>query len=361
MPTRQCINGHHVTDDAAAFCPLCGARMPPIPTPSARPAEADPVDRRRRGRYLLWLGGGLLFLCVVCWGAYEASGGSQAAATREATRTAVAAATARAPSRAPQPWPSERRMPTPGPSPRRSASATAIPAETPTPTATPLPTYDLVSCTPDLIYISDVTIADGASFPAGEELYKAWEVRNSGGCSWGPGLHLRSVGSEALVIEPVVSVPELVPGEEGVVGVALRVPEEAGRYKSEWRLCAAEDQCFGTTLFADIRSVGIPTATPTAVRGARLQATVSFTGTQFRITNRGDYDWTEVRFRLNPSGGLFSSRAYMYELSRVGAGEEVTIGAALFVLPDGTRFDPFRIKPMEFLINCREGSASFGW
>lgn len=232
MPTRLCPRAHHVTDDSAVFCPQCGARMPAVPAPSSRPPEDDASRRRRRSGNVLWLGGGLLFLCVVCWGAYEASGGSEASATRAATRTAVAAAKRNAQTSGSQPSATVRRMPSPGPSPTRPASATAIPAEPAAPTATASATYDAVSCAPDLIYVSEVTIADGTSFPAGEELYKVWEVRSSGVCAWGPGLELRSVGSDALVTEPVVSVPELAPGEEGVVGVSRTVPDDCARMKS---------------------------------------------------------------------------------------------------------------------------------
>ena len=100
----------------------------------------------------------------------------------------------------------------------------------------------------------------------------------------------------------------------------------------------------------------------------QIAASVSFTGTQFAITNREDHDWVNVRFELNP--GLISS-GYTLKVQLIEAGTTYTVGAMQFANSKGERFNPYQMKPQKFNIvdfssewpqqAGMEGLASFGW
>jgi hypothetical protein len=80
-----------------------------------------------------------------------------------------------------------------------------------------------------------------------------------------------------------------------------------------------------------------------------LNASVSFTGTQFIIKNNDNYDWLNVKMEVN--GGLFKG-GFILKYDRVIAGETYTVGALQFAKGDGTRLNPFVIKPNSFDIYC---------
>jgi hypothetical protein len=48
-------------------------------------------------------------------------------------------------------------------------------------------------CTPDMTFVGDVTIFDGAVLRPGEHFTKVWQVKNSGTCTW----------TRAYTVEPV--------------------------------------------------------------------------------------------------------------------------------------------------------------
>ena len=118
-------------------------------------------------------------------------------------------------------------------------------------------------------------------------------------------------------------------------------------------------------------TIPVPTTSPEQktipeVRG--IAASVSFTGTQFTITNHEDQDWVNVRFELNP--GLISS-GYTLKVQLIEAGTTYTVGAMQFANSKGERFNPYQMKPQKFNIvdflsvwpqqAGMEGLASFGW
>ncbi len=93
-----------------------------------------------------------------------------------------------------------------------------------------------------------------------------------------------------------------------------------------------------------------------------LNASVSFTGTQFIITNNDSFDWRNVELEINP--GLLKS-GYKLKAGLMSAGESYTIGAMQFAKRDGERFNPFAIKPQSMSIFCDtskgRGSYSGKW
>jgi hypothetical protein len=96
---------------------------------------------------------------------------------------------------------------------------------------------------------------------------------------------------------------------------------------------------------------------PAPAEDTQLQATVSFTGTQFEIVNVGSVDWKNVKFDLN--GGLFSS-GYVHRLGELKALEVYRIGAMQFTDSDGRRFNPFQLKPQQMAITATLPTGSVG-
>ena len=80
-----------------------------------------------------------------------------------------------------------------------------------------------------------------------------------------------------------------------------------------------------------------------------LNASVRFTGTQFIITNNDDFNWHNVELDVN--SGTFKS-GYLYDTSIMLSGQTYKIGAAQFAKKDGTRFNPFKMKPQNITITC---------
>jgi hypothetical protein len=86
-----------------------------------------------------------------------------------------------------------------------------------------------------------------------------------------------------------------------------------------------------------------------------LNASVSFTGTQFIIKNNDNYDWLNVKMEVN--GGLLKG-GFILKYDRVIAGETYTVGALQFAKGDGTRLNPFVIKPQSFDIYCYDSKGN---
>lgn len=80
-----------------------------------------------------------------------------------------------------------------------------------------------------------------------------------------------------------------------------------------------------------------------------LKATVEFDGSQFIITNWDYFDWTNIKIEVN--SGLISS-GYVLREKYLEAGGTYTIGALQFAQGDGTRLNPWQVKPQRFSIRC---------
>lgn len=88
---------------------------------------------------------------------------------------------------------------------------------------------------------------------------------------------------------------------------------------------------------------------PTKPLYVDLEASIKFTGTQFIITNNDSFDWKNVELEINP--GILKS-GYKLNAGLISAGKTYTVGAMQFAKPDGTRFNPFSIKPQSMSISC---------
>jgi len=129
-------------------------------------------------------------------------------------------------------------------------------------------------------------------------------------------------------------------------------------------MCDREQETPSTTT----RSPSTTTTTTSRQEPRNIKASVSFTGTQFVITNRESRDWINVRFEVNP--GLLSS-GYTLKVRKVEAGSAYTVGAMQFANSKGERFNPLLQKPKEFHVLDfgtpwpeqyeLEGIAILGW
>lgn len=80
-----------------------------------------------------------------------------------------------------------------------------------------------------------------------------------------------------------------------------------------------------------------------------LNASVSFTGTQFVITNNDSFNWNDVELEIN--SGLLKG-GYKLKAVLISAGQTYTVGALQFAKGDGERFNPITIKPQSLNIFC---------
>jgi endogenous inhibitor of DNA gyrase (YacG/DUF329 family) len=95
-------------------------------------------------------------------------------------------------------------------------------------------------------------------------------------------------------------------------------------------------------------STTTPTSTPTSVQ---LNASVSFDGSQFIITNNDNFTWMNVTMYLNDD--------YQYKSPEIPPGN-YTLGAMQFTRSDGTRFNPFATKPLQLTIGCTTNTNADG-
>jgi len=182
------------------------------------------------------------------WGPYKTVVHEAMAATLAAGRPTSTATPLTQPGRTARPVPhspSPSQTLAPSPTPTEHLTPTAQPSATPEETAPP-------ECEPAFRFLGDVTIPDGSIIGAGQPFTKTWAVRNTGICHWGAYLELRHVGGHPLGSAEPLPLPDTSPGERAELSLEMRAPDEPGTYRSDWRLCEAEGECFGPALYAEI-------------------------------------------------------------------------------------------------------------
>ena len=140
------------------------------------------------------------------------------------------------------------------------ANTTPLPGFTPlasplAPTASgPLQTAN--GCN-DAAFVGE-TIPDKTQFTAGHDFSKAWQLQNTGTCTWDVGYtfaFLADVSSPDLVGRDVVirdSDDATKPGHTQTFVVHLNAPDKAGEYISYWKLKDAAGNFFGPRVYVDI-------------------------------------------------------------------------------------------------------------
>lgn len=89
----------------------------------------------------------------------------------------------------------------------------------------------------------------------------------------------------------------------------------------------------------------------------KIHPGVSFTGTQFVITNKDDFDWTNIKLEVNPRG---LSSGYTLRVDEMKAGTTYKVGAMQFT-KDGNRFSPRAKKVERFHIYCKTYDGYKSW
>ena len=89
-----------------------------------------------------------------------------------------------------------------------------------------------------------------------------------------------------------------------------------------------------------------------------LSAYANFTGEKFVIVNNDSFDWTNVKLEVN-SETLRSG--YILNVGKMVAGETYTVGAMQFAKKDGTKLNPFIVKPLNFSIWCDTPDGKGFW
>lgn len=89
----------------------------------------------------------------------------------------------------------------------------------------------------------------------------------------------------------------------------------------------------------------------------RLNAKVTPSGSQFTIVNNDSFDWTNVELQIisKTAGSNF-----ILNVPKIPSGETYTLRAAEFTMKDGTRFNPYTMKPDRFWIWCETPNTEKG-
>jgi len=93
-------------------------------------------------------------------------------------------------------------------------------------------------------------------------------------------------------------------------------------------------------------------------RNIGLNAAVTFDGTQFVISNRDNFDWTNVQMEINE---VVAVPGFSYSIPKISAEGTYTVFANRFFTPDGSQFDPTTTKIQRFTIACDTPKGSGSW
>ena len=146
---------------------------------------------------------------------------------------------------------------------RDQASATPVkfPKTNPAPTVVSLVTVSAPlspteePCENNAAFIADLTIPDFTEVTPREQLRKAWQIKNTGSCSWGPGYHVVFKEGHAMTDRLQHALYPARPETNAVVQIKMAAPETPGDYQGFWRLYDPDGNLFGHKLFIKITVV----------------------------------------------------------------------------------------------------------
>jgi len=96
----------------------------------------------------------------------------------------------------------------------------------------------------------------------------------------------------------------------------------------------------------------------TPSQNIRLNAEVTFNGAQFVISNKNNFDWTNVQMEINE---VVAVPGFSYSIPKIAAEGTYTVLANRFFTPDGLQFDPTTTKIQRFTIACDTPNGSGSW
>jgi len=135
--------------------------------------------------------------------------------------------------------------------PTATATVTIPPSDTPAPSPVPSDTPVPPPCTPDLTFITDVTIQDNSVVAPGSVMDKQWSVQNSGTCDWDGTYRLRLISGPDLGVQDQALYPARA-GTQAVIQMSLTAPLDAGWYTSTWQAMAPDGAGFGQVITISI-------------------------------------------------------------------------------------------------------------
>jgi hypothetical protein len=127
--------------------------------------------------------------------------------------------------------------------PRPTSAATAAPTGTPTP---------IGPCNNSLLFVEDISVADGTIFAPGETIDKRWLVANVGACNWDTRYRLRLTNGVDLGAAPEQALYPARANTQAVIQIGFTAPQTPGVYRTEWQAYAPDGSPFGTLLYMEI-------------------------------------------------------------------------------------------------------------
>ncbi|MCX6032076.1 MAG: S8 family serine peptidase [Chloroflexi bacterium] len=101
-------------------------------------------------------------------------------------------------------------------------------------------------------YIRDVTYPDNTIVSPGQAIDKAWEVRNTGDCTWNTGYRLAFDGGDKLGAPDYVNIPqETRPGQSVIIHVPMTAPS-SGTPRGYWKMADPSGSKFGDRMWVQV-------------------------------------------------------------------------------------------------------------
>lgn len=109
-----------------------------------------------------------------------------------------------------------------------------------------------VTCSNNLDYKEDVTVADYSIFTAGQTIDKRWLVSNNGDCNWDARYRLRWISGDPLGAATDQPLIPAAAGADAIIRMEFTAPFYPGEYTSEWKAIAPDGSEFGESFFIKI-------------------------------------------------------------------------------------------------------------
>jgi uncharacterized lipoprotein YbaY len=218
------------------------------------------------------------------------------------------------------------------------------PAATPTPappTLTPGPGPG--GCTPQMTFVRDVAVPNGATLDPGARFNRIWRVRNDGTCYW-DNFRLVFANGDQIGGPASVRVPNTEPGASADITVPLVAPSAPGRYRGHWVMQADNGATFGG-LIVDIvvAAPATPTAVPEAPTSEPAKPTAEPATPVFSGSVSGTVSYLE-RIALPPDAVVTVELVRVSPAAVIAMSQFATEGRQP-PFPFSIRYDPAAIDP----------------
>jgi hypothetical protein len=152
-------------------------------------------------------------------------------------------------------------------------------------------------------YINDITVPDDVDLLLGTTFIKTWRVKNTGDVAWGAGFTIRfdTTKGTRMTASDSYPLPAAQPGETVDVSIEMTVPNQVGRFWSDWYFYDARGNRFGNVIYVRFDAVqqnvfgwGYPNAEfvddLTIPDGTAMDMGTNF-AKKWRVRNTGTVTW----------------------------------------------------------------------